>query len=209
MATILKSSHLLVEAGGDESSAKLVASDLKLEAGGNEESARLVCSHLLLEYAIPFEEPPTDDEPPTGDDKDLGLVHGGARGPIKLERQLFNPEDHATREELWRLYRNQKRLEDRPPVVEFMAGQRDKLPKGYYLLDGGAISRALNPVLFAHYGTQYGEGDGTTTFNLPDLIGKVPIGSPVGKIVGNAGPTIAGSTTGTPTAYILPIIRGQ
>ena len=45
-----------------------------------------------------------------------------------------------------------------------------------YLLDlnGQEVSRTLYPELFAIYGTKYGNGDGSTTFNLPDLRGEFP-----------------------------------
>lgn len=42
----------------------------------------------------------------------------------------------------------------------------------YVLCDGSAISRASNPDLFAAIGTTYGNGDGSTTFNVPDLYNK-------------------------------------
>lgn len=42
--------------------------------------------------------------------------------------------------------------------------------------DGSAISRAIYATLFALCGTTYGPGDGSTTFNLPDLTGRVPAG---------------------------------
>jgi microcystin-dependent protein len=44
---------------------------------------------------------------------------------------------------------------------------------GCAFLNGQAISRAANPVVFARYGTAYGTGDGTTTFNLPDAKGCI------------------------------------
>lgn len=40
--------------------------------------------------------------------------------------------------------------------------------KDHLLCDGSAISRTQFPELFAYLGTTYGEGDGSTTFNLPD-----------------------------------------
>ena len=45
-----------------------------------------------------------------------------------------------------------------------------------YLLDlnGQAVSRTDYPELFAIYSTKYGNGDGSTTFNLPDLRGEFP-----------------------------------
>jgi microcystin-dependent protein len=43
------------------------------------------------------------------------------------------------------------------------------VPKGYLLCFGQAISRTAYAGLFAVLGTTYGAGDGSTTFNLPDL----------------------------------------
>lgn len=45
-------------------------------------------------------------------------------------------------------------------------------PTGYLLCDGAAVSRATYADLFAVIGTNYGAGDGTTTFNVPDLRGR-------------------------------------
>lgn len=44
------------------------------------------------------------------------------------------------------------------------------IPDGYLVANGQAVSRILYPDLFSVYGTIYGAGDGSTTFNLPDLI---------------------------------------
>jgi microcystin-dependent protein len=49
-------------------------------------------------------------------------------------------------------------------------------PAGWLLCDGSAISRATYSVLFAVTGVTYGSGDGSTTFNVPDLRGRAPIG---------------------------------
>lgn len=43
---------------------------------------------------------------------------------------------------------------------------------GYLLCDGSAISRSTYAELFSVIGTIYGSGDGSTTFNLPDLRGR-------------------------------------
>lgn len=43
------------------------------------------------------------------------------------------------------------------------------IPSGYLLCDGSAVSRAIYPDLFNLLGETYGAGDGSTTFNLPDL----------------------------------------
>lgn len=50
-------------------------------------------------------------------------------------------------------------------------------PIGFLLCDGQAVSRTQYSALFDVIGTTYGEGDGETTFNLPDLRTRVPIGA--------------------------------
>lgn len=49
-------------------------------------------------------------------------------------------------------------------------------PTGYALCDGSVVSRTTQAALFAVIGTTYGGGDGSTTFNLPDLKGRVVAG---------------------------------
>lgn len=49
-------------------------------------------------------------------------------------------------------------------------------PTGYLLCDGTAVSRTTYSALFAVIGTTYGAGDTTTTFNLPNLKGRVAVG---------------------------------
>ncbi|WP_346985865.1 phage tail protein [Chryseobacterium sp. POE27] len=45
-------------------------------------------------------------------------------------------------------------------------------PAGYLECNGAAVSRTTYATLFAAIGTTYGAGDGSTTFNLPDLRGE-------------------------------------
>jgi microcystin-dependent protein len=49
-------------------------------------------------------------------------------------------------------------------------------PVGWLLCDGSAVSRATYAGLFAVLGTAYGAGNSTSTFNLPDLRGRVACG---------------------------------
>ena len=49
-------------------------------------------------------------------------------------------------------------------------------PAGYLLCDGAAVSRTDYADLFAVISTTYGAGNGSTTFNVPDLQGKLPQG---------------------------------
>ena len=49
-------------------------------------------------------------------------------------------------------------------------------PSGYLLCDGSAVSRSTYSTLFTAVATTYGTGDGSSTFNLPDLRGRVVAG---------------------------------
>jgi microcystin-dependent protein len=62
-------------------------------------------------------------------------------------------------------------------------------PTGWLLCSGAAVSRATYAALFAIVGTTYGIGDGSTTFNLPDLRGRAVAG------VDNMGGTAANRIT--------------
>jgi len=59
-------------------------------------------------------------------------------------------------------------------VIEMFGGS--SAPTGYLLCDGSAVSRTTYSALFTAIGTTYGSGDGSTTFNLPNLKGKVAVG---------------------------------
>ncbi|MCX8003358.1 MAG: tail fiber protein [Burkholderiaceae bacterium] len=50
------------------------------------------------------------------------------------------------------------------------------LPAGWLWCNGAAVSRTTYAALFAAIGTAFGAGDGASTFNLPDLRDRVPIG---------------------------------
>lgn len=62
-------------------------------------------------------------------------------------------------------------------------------PSGYLLCDGTAVSRTTYAALFAVVGTTFGVGDGSTTFNLPDLRGRFPLG----KAAAGTGSTLGGT----------------
>lgn len=54
-------------------------------------------------------------------------------------------------------------------------------PNKYTICDGRAISRSTFQALYNIIGTYFGTGDGSTTFNLPDFRGRVPIGVGTGS----------------------------
>lgn len=82
------------------------------------------------------------------------------------------------------------------PVGSVLMWTTPSAPTGWLLCDGSAVSRTTFASLFAVIGTTFGAGDGSTTFNLPDMITRVPRG-------GNPG-TQAGSDNLTLTTANLP-----
>ena len=59
---------------------------------------------------------------------------------------------------------------EQPGMVSFFA--MTTAPQGWLKANGDAVSRTTYANLFAAIGTTYGAGDGSTTFNLPDLRGE-------------------------------------
>jgi phage-related tail fiber protein len=57
------------------------------------------------------------------------------------------------------------------PVGTVVFFARSTPPSGFLHLNGAAISRTTYSALYSKVGIQYGSGDGSTTFNLPDLRG--------------------------------------
>lgn len=71
-------------------------------------------------------------------------------------------------------------------------------PVDWLLCAGQAVSRSTYSVLFTAIGTTYGSGDGSTTFNLPDLRGRVVAGKDNmgGTAASRLTSPVAGSTLG-------------
>lgn len=54
-------------------------------------------------------------------------------------------------------------------LVMWFTGNTGQIPTGYLVCNGQAVSRTTYARLYAVIGTKYGAGNGSTTFNLPDL----------------------------------------
>ena len=78
-----------------------------------------------------------------------------------------------------------------PPGTIVMTG-RNTAPVGWLICDGAAVDRTLFAALYAAIGNTFGPGNGTTTFNLPDMRGRVAAGVGTGTGGGASG-------TGAPT----------
>ena len=71
---------------------------------------------------------------------------------------------------------------------------------GWLLCDGSAVSRTTYSTLFAAIGTTFGSGNGSTTFNLPDLRGRFALGVSSGHALATKG----GAETVTLTVDQIP-----
>jgi microcystin-dependent protein len=75
-------------------------------------------------------------------------------------------------------------------------------PAGYLLCAGQNVSRSTYAALFAAIGTTHGNGDGSTTFGLPDMRGRTVVGkddmggSAANRVTAGATPGINGATLG-------------
>src|SRR5210317_1718184 len=70
------------------------------------------------------------------------------------------------------------------------------IPSGFLECDGAAVSRTTYADLFAIVGTTYGAGDGSTTFNVPDLQDNVPVGKSNNKALASTGGANTVTSTG-------------
>lgn len=91
-------------------------------------------------------------------------------------------------------------VDDNVPVgtIAPYGGSND--PAYWLICDGRAISRTAYSELFSVIGTTYGTGDGSTTFNIPDLRGNIAIGASEDYELGDSG----GEETHTLTVNEMP-----
>lgn len=77
-------------------------------------------------------------------------------------------------------------------------------PTGWLICDGSAISRSVYSGLFSVIGTYWGIGDGSTTFNLPNFKGRVPVGVDSSQAEFISLGTTVGTKTHTLTTAEMP-----
>lgn len=84
------------------------------------------------------------------------------------------------------------------PAGMVLAYAGDVAPGGYVFCFGQALSRTTYAALFSAIGTAFGAGDGSTTFNVPDIRGRVPAGKDDmgGAAAGRLSARITGTTRG-------------
>lgn len=75
------------------------------------------------------------------------------------------------------------------PIGSMVQWPTNTPPTGWVLCQGQPLSRVDYAALFNVIGTTYGNGDGATTFNVPDLRGRFPLG----KAAAGTGSSLAGT----------------
>ena len=105
--------------------------------------------------------------------------------PIRNVAPGVNPTDVAT-------------VSQGMPIAAIIDYAGGTAPSGWMFCYGQALSRTAYAALFAAIGTQYGAGDGSTTFNVPDIRGRVTAGRD----------TMGGTTADRMTAYVNGTLLG-
>ena len=82
------------------------------------------------------------------------------------------------------------------PTATIVPWSSASVPTGFLECAGAAVSRSTYSALFAIVGTTYGAGDGSTTFNLPDLQDNTPVGKSGSKALGSTGGANTVTSTG-------------
>jgi len=91
------------------------------------------------------------------------------------------------------------------PTGSINAWSTNTAPTGWQLCDGTAVSRTTYAALFAVIGETYGAGDGTTTFNLPNLKGRAIVGRDSAQTEFDTLAETGGAKTHTLTSAEIPV----
>ena len=82
------------------------------------------------------------------------------------------------------------------PTATIVPWSNSSVPSGFLECNGAAVSRSTYADLFAIVGTTYGAGDGSSTFNVPDLQDNVPVGKSNNKALASTGGANTVTSTG-------------
>lgn len=88
--------------------------------------------------------------------------------------------------------------------IKWVAFGEGSIPAGWLICNGAAVSRTTYAALFTAIGTTFGVGNGTTTFNVPDLRGRViagkdDMGGSAANVITDSDADTLGGTHGTET----------
>jgi microcystin-dependent protein len=82
------------------------------------------------------------------------------------------------------------------PTATIVPWSDSSVPSGFLECNGAAVSRTTYADLFAIVGTTYGAGNGSTTFDLPDLQDNVAVGKSNNKALASSGGANTVASTG-------------
>ena len=82
------------------------------------------------------------------------------------------------------------------PTATIVPWSSSSVPTGFLECDGAAVSRSTYSALFAVIASTYGGGDGSSTFNVPNLSDKAAVGKSPGKALASTGGANTVSSTG-------------
>ena len=82
------------------------------------------------------------------------------------------------------------------PTATIVPWSDSSVPSGFLECNGAAVSRSTYSALFAIVGTTYGAGDGSSTFNVPNLQDNVPVGKSNNKALASTGGANTVTSTG-------------
>lgn len=88
---------------------------------------------------------------------------------------------------------------DGPPVGSVQMFASGNIPAGWLLCNGAAVSRTTYAALWATIGTTFGAGNGSTTFNVPNLGGRFPLGASASYPIATTG---GAATVALTTAHL-------
>lgn len=147
--------------------------------------------------AIIYRDPITGQTVPQG-----GGTGSGGSGPDEVRVQDDQPTDADW--ELWADMDDDSGVPVSTPTGGLLMYAGATAPAGWLVCDGAAVNRTVYAALFAVIGTTYGIGNGSTTFNLPDLKGRTPVGLDASQAEFNARGKTGGAKTHTLTYQEMP-----
>jgi microcystin-dependent protein len=111
----------------------------------------------------------------------LARAGGTMTGPLTLAGAPTTAAMAATKAYVDGLIAAIPAATDLTPPATIIWTARGTAPNGYLLANGAAVSRTTYAALFAAIGGYYGAGNGSTTFNVPDLRGEFVRGLDSGR----------------------------
>ena len=82
------------------------------------------------------------------------------------------------------------------PTATIVPWSSASVPSGFLECNGQAVSRTTYAALFAIISTTYGTGDGSSTFNVPNLSDNIPVGKSNNKALASTGGANTVTSTG-------------